>query len=76
MRLSLQDEKIHRSRFIMGISHDLRTPIALIKGYAEAISDGMVDDVAMREKSVEIIINNKTTVDIKPVNIFVTLLTK
>ena len=57
MRLSLQDEKIRRSRFIMGISHDLRTPIALIKGYAEAISDGMVDDVAMREKSVEIIIN-------------------
>ena len=57
MRLSLQEEKIRRSRFIMGISHDLRTPIALIKGYAEAISDGMVDDVAMRDKSVEIIIN-------------------
>lgn len=57
MRLSLQEENIRRSRFIMGISHDLRTPIALIKGYAEAISDGMVDDVAMRDKSVEIIIN-------------------
>ncbi len=57
MRLSLQEENIRRSRFIMGISHDLRTPIALIKGYAEAISDGMVDDVKMRDKSVEIIIN-------------------
>lgn len=57
MRLSLREEEIRRNRFIMGISHDLRTPIALIKGYAEAISDGMADDAQMREKSVEIIIN-------------------
>lgn len=57
MRLALREEEIRRSRFIMGLSHDLRTPIALIKGYAEAISDGMVDDSTMREKSVEIIIN-------------------
>ena len=57
MRLSLQEEEIRRNRFIMGLSHDLRTPIALIKGYAEAISDGMVDDFEKRKKSVEIIVN-------------------
>ena len=57
MRLSLQEEDIRRNRFIMGLSHDLRTPIALIKGYAEAISDGMVDDFEKRKKSVEIIVN-------------------
>ena len=57
MRLSLREEEVRRNRFIMGISHDLRTPIALIKGYAEAIFDGMADDAQMREKSVEIIIN-------------------
>jgi len=42
MRLSLEDALDRRNRFIMGISHDLRTPVAIIKGYTEAISDGMV----------------------------------
>lgn len=42
MRLSLSDIKERRTRFIMGISHDLRTPIAVIKGYAEAITDGVM----------------------------------
>lgn len=42
MRLSLSDLKERRTRFIMGISHDLRTPISVIKGYAEAITDGVV----------------------------------
>jgi signal transduction histidine kinase len=39
----------------MGVSHDLRTPLALIKGYTEAIADGMADSSEMREKSLEII---------------------
>lgn len=42
MRLSLLDLKERRTRFIMGMSHDLRTPVAVIKGYAEAITDGVV----------------------------------
>jgi signal transduction histidine kinase len=55
MRLSLKEEQSRRSRFIMGVSHDLRTPLALIKGYTEAIADGMADSPEMREKSLEII---------------------
>jgi signal transduction histidine kinase len=55
MRLALKDEETRRSRFIMGVSHDLKTPLALIKGYAEAIGDGMADDPESLEKSVEII---------------------
>lgn len=47
MRLSLIDEQTRRNRFIMGISHDLRTPIAVIKGYTEAISDGMISQEEM-----------------------------
>jgi signal transduction histidine kinase len=43
MRLELKEEGQRRSRFIMGISHDLRTPLALIKGYAEALEDGMAE---------------------------------
>ncbi len=55
LRLSLKDQKLRQSRFIMGISHDLRTPVALIKGYTESIADGFADDPEMLEKSVEII---------------------
>lgn len=55
MRLALKDDLARRSRFIMGVSHDLKTPLALIKGYAEAIGDGMADDAAARERYVGVI---------------------
>ncbi len=55
MRLALKDEQARRSRFIMGISHDLKTPLALIKGYTEAISDGIADDPQTIAKSLEIV---------------------
>lgn len=63
MRLSLKEDQRRRSRFIMGVSHDLRTPVALIKGYTEAISDGLVDDPEMRKKSLEIIGNKITQLE-------------
>jgi signal transduction histidine kinase len=46
MRIALKEEDNRRSRFIMGITHDLKTPLALIKGYAEAIEDGLTGDPA------------------------------
>jgi len=55
MRVSLKDDLERRTKFIMGISHDLRTPVSLIKGYAEAISDGVVDDMDSVKKSLAII---------------------
>lgn len=55
MRLALLDDQNRRSRFIMGVSHDLRTPLSLIKGYTEVISDGLADDPEVLEKSLEII---------------------
>lgn len=39
----------------MGISHDLRTPVAVIKGYSEAISDGVITSPQEISKSLEII---------------------
>ncbi len=47
MRLSLVDAQTRRNKFIMGISHDLRTPVAIIKGYTEAINDGVVKEEEM-----------------------------
>ena len=49
MRVSLVEAQNQKSKFIMGISHDLRTPVAVIKGYTEAISDGIIssqDDIS------------------------------
>jgi signal transduction histidine kinase len=45
----------------MGVSHDLRTPLALIKGYTEAIADGVADSPEMRKKSLEIVGNKIET---------------
>lgn len=55
MRLALLEEQKRRSWLIMGISHDLRTPLALIKGYTEAICDGIADSPEMVGKSLEIV---------------------
>jgi len=56
MRNALKEEELRRSRFIMGITHDLKTPLALIKGYAEAIEDGIAEDPASRRSAVDIIV--------------------
>jgi len=55
MRNALKEDELRRSRFIMGITHDLKTPLALIKGYAEAIEDGITDDPVSRANATEII---------------------
>ena len=56
MRDALKEDELRRSRFIMGITHDLKTPLALIKGYAEAIEDGVAGDAASLSGAAEIII--------------------
>ncbi|MDO5767816.1 MAG: histidine kinase dimerization/phospho-acceptor domain-containing protein, partial [Spirochaetales bacterium] len=57
MRMSLLENEERRKRFIMGMSHDLRTPVAVIKGYLEAIDDGVVSGKEEIAKSVNIILN-------------------
>ncbi len=44
MRLQLKEQLDRGSRFLMGISHDLKTPLASISGYVDAITDGYADD--------------------------------
>ena len=38
-----------RNDFISSVSHDLKTPIALIQGYAEGLKDGMAEDPESRD---------------------------
>lgn len=40
----------NRKRLIMGISHDLKTPITTVYGYAKALGDGMVEDPERQKK--------------------------
>jgi two-component system sensor histidine kinase BaeS len=48
----------HRSlerAFLMSISHDLRTPLTSIRGYAEAVAEGTADDEESRRRAGQII---------------------
>ncbi|MBN2051150.1 MAG: HAMP domain-containing histidine kinase [Spirochaetales bacterium] len=55
MRTALKEEKERESRFIMGISHDLKTPLTLIGGYTEALADDVSGSPEERENYVTII---------------------
>jgi signal transduction histidine kinase len=43
MREHLKEEYARRARFMMGVSHDLKTPLSSIAGYTSAIRDGFAD---------------------------------
>ena len=55
MRLSLAEAQNQKTKFIMGISHDLRTPVSVIKGYTEAISDGVLTSQEEVKNAMELI---------------------
>ena len=57
MRRALKEEYARRARFIMGVSHDLRTPLTLIQGYVEAIADGYAVDPAAQKKYLSIVLD-------------------
>ena len=52
MRIQITETEKIKREMLQNISHDFKTPIAVIKSYAEAQQDGMVD-----EESSKIIIN-------------------
>jgi signal transduction histidine kinase len=43
MATELQRAQVLEQQFLLSVSHDLRTPLTSIRGYAEAISDGAAD---------------------------------
>ena len=51
-------ERLERVRkdFVANVSHEFRTPLAAIRGYAETLLDRGLDDVANRRQFVEIIL--------------------
>jgi signal transduction histidine kinase len=63
MRSSLKEESARRARFIMGVSHDLRTPLALIQGYVEAVADGKAADPETHRKYLSIVQDKTRALD-------------
>lgn len=55
------EEKIRidetRKEFIANVSHELKTPIALIQGYAEGLTEGMAEDAESRDYYCEVIMD-------------------
>lgn len=46
-----------RTEFLSNVSHELKTPIALIQGYAEGLKDNVNDDAESREFYCDVIID-------------------
>jgi signal transduction histidine kinase len=55
MATELDTARGHERAFLLSVSHDLRTPLTSIRGYAEAIQDGMVEDPVEQARAGSII---------------------
>lgn len=60
LQLDLQrrsEQEQMRQEFLANVSHELKTPIALIQGYAEGLQENINDDAESREFYCEVIID-------------------
>ncbi|MBQ7707834.1 MAG: HAMP domain-containing protein, partial [Lachnospiraceae bacterium] len=53
-----------RKEFLSHVSHELKTPIALIQGYAEGLKEGISDDEESRNYYCEVIMDEATKMNI------------
>ncbi len=63
MRCELMEMQTSKNHFITGISHDLRTPVAVIKGYSEAIMDDVISSREEIKKSMNLIEQKATQLE-------------
>lgn len=66
-----QKEKIEdmRNEFLGNVSHELKTPIALIQGYAEGLREGVNDDPESREFYCDVIMDEAGKMNIMVKNL-------
>ncbi|MCK7472003.1 MAG: hypothetical protein MZU95_15570 [Desulfomicrobium escambiense] len=51
----LKEEYQRRDRFILAVSHDLKTPLAVLEGYLDAFADGLADSPDKRESYLKVL---------------------
>lgn len=68
MKEELNKQEKAKEEMIHNISHDLKTPIATIKSYAESIKDGIYPYGTL-DKSVDVIVDNATRLEDKVHNL-------
>ncbi len=56
MRKRLKEDQLQQSRFIMSISHDLKTPLTSIRGFVEAMEDGLVEEEEQKKRYYRVIL--------------------
>ena len=66
-----QKEKIEdmRNEFLGNVSHELKTPIALIQGYAEGLKEGVNDDPESREFYCDVIMDEASKMNMMVKNL-------
>ena len=66
-----QKEKIEdmRNEFLGNVSHELKTPIALIQGYAEGLKEGISDDPESREFYCDVIMDEASKMNMMVKNL-------
>ena len=52
-----------RKQFISDVSHELKTPIALIQGYAEGLKENVIQDEESKKEYVEVILDEANKMD-------------
>jgi two-component system sensor histidine kinase BaeS len=55
MAEQLDDARGQERAFLLSVSHDLRTPLTSIRGYAEAMTDGTAGDAETRRRAAAVI---------------------
>lgn len=54
----LHNQEQVRKNFVADVSHELRTPLSAIRGYAETLLDGALEDLTNNRKFLEIILSH------------------
>jgi two-component system sensor histidine kinase BaeS len=59
---ALEHSESRQRRFLLSVSHELRTPLTAVRGYAEALCDGVVDG-PQAQRAGEVILAEATRLD-------------
>jgi signal transduction histidine kinase len=55
MASRLSEAETQERNFLMSVSHELRTPLTAIRGHADALREGLIDEEEARQASLEVI---------------------